>query len=96
MCCFLQRLLLFLLYHSILLKVSYLPKENKYNNMSNIKPIKTHLLAKRFKIMKFLISEEYNGTEIGAIFNMDKSVVSRILEAGEKYKSSVKNLLRDR
>lgn len=63
--------------------------------MKQLVTTKKHLLVKRFKIIKFLISEGYNGQDIGTIFNIDKSVVSRILSAGEKYKKSVKNLLRD-
>lgn len=56
---------------------------------------KKHLLVKRFKIIKFLVGEGYNGQDIGTIFNVDKSVICRILSAGEKYKKSVKNLLKD-
>lgn len=56
---------------------------------------KKHLLVKRFKMIKFLKSEGYNGQDIGTIFNIDKSVVSRILSAGERYKKSVNNFLKD-
>lgn len=63
--------------------------------MKEIIKTKKHLLVKRFKIIKFLMQEGYNGQDIGTIFNIDKSVVSRILSAGERYKKSVKNLLKD-
>lgn len=56
---------------------------------------KKHLLVKRAKIIKFLKSEGYNGEDIGVIFNIDKSVVSRILSAEKKYKEFAKNLLSD-
>ncbi|MEA3399324.1 MAG: hypothetical protein U9R00_02305 [Patescibacteria group bacterium] len=61
--------------------------------MSRKEPIKKHLLAKRAKIIKFLQTEGYSGEDIGAIFNIDRSGVSRILAAEEKYKRSIKNLL---
>jgi len=57
---------------------------------------KKHLLVKRAKIMKFLVSEGYSGTDIASIFNIDKSGVSRILAAEERYKKSVRNLLADK
>lgn len=45
--------------------------------------------------MKFLKNEGYNGDQIGQIFNIDRSGVSRILKSQEKYKKSVKNILKD-
>lgn len=54
-----------------------------------------YLLEKRAKIMKFLKNEGYNGDQIGQIFNIDRSGVSRILKSQEKYKKSVKNILKD-
>lgn len=63
--------------------------------MKQIKGTKPHLLVKRFKIMKFLESEGYNNEEIGDIVNMNRVQVFRALKAGEKYKKSVKNLLKD-
>jgi len=62
--------------------------------MSRIEPIKKHLLAKRAKIIKFLETEGYSGEDIGIIFNIDRSGVSRILKAEKKYKQSVKNMLK--
>lgn len=56
---------------------------------------KKHILVKRFKIAKFLKSEGYNNEEIGTIFNMDRIQVFRLLKAGERYKNSIKNLLKD-
>jgi hypothetical protein len=57
---------------------------------------KKHLLVKRFKIIKFLKSEGYNHQEIATIFfDIDRSVISRMLNYGEQYKKSVKNLLKD-
>lgn len=63
--------------------------------MSRTEPLKPHLAVKRFKIMKFLLSEKYAISEIASIFNVDRSVASRILKDGEKYKKSVKNMLKD-
>lgn len=63
--------------------------------MAQIIPTKKHLLVKRFKIIKFLESEDYNYEEIGTIFNIDRSVVSRMLKEGERYKKSVNNILKD-
>lgn len=59
-------------------------------------PTKKHLLVKRFKIIKFLQSEGYSIQDIGTIFfDKDRSIISRILSSGERYKKSVKNLLKD-
>ncbi len=63
--------------------------------MKKLIPTKSHLLVKRAKLIKFLKVEGYNGEEIGQIFNLDKSVISRILTENEKYKKSVKKLLVD-
>jgi predicted DNA-binding protein YlxM (UPF0122 family) len=70
-------------------------KKYKYNNMSRTESLKPHLAVKRFKIMKFLLTEKYSIAEIASMFNIDRSVASRILSDGEKYKKSVKNLLKD-
>jgi len=58
--------------------------------------IKKHLLAKRAKIIKFLKDEGYSGEDIGIIFNIDRSGVSRILAAESLYKELNKKLLSDR
>lgn len=63
--------------------------------MSRTEQLKPHLAVKRFKIMKFLLTEKYAISEIASIFNIDRSVASRILSDGEKYKKSVKNMLKD-
>ncbi len=63
--------------------------------MPRVEPIKKHLLMKRAKIIKFLNTEGYSGEEIGVIFNIDRSGVSRILATAEKYKISAKNILKD-
>ena len=63
--------------------------------MSRIEPTKKHLLSKRAKIIKFLQTEGYSGEDIGIIFNINRSGVSRILAAEQKYKTSVKNMLKD-
>lgn len=63
--------------------------------MKKIIGTKKHLLVKRFKMIKFLKSEGYNNEEIGIIFNIDRLSIFRILQAGEKYKKSTKNLLKD-
>lgn len=63
--------------------------------MKKILGIKKHLLVKRFKLIKFLVSENYNEGEIAEIFNVNRSTVNRILKAGEQYKKSVKNILKD-
>jgi len=67
----------------------------EFKIMSRTEPLKTHLAVKRFKIMKFLLTESYQISEIASIFNVDRSVASRILSDGEKYKKSVKNMLKD-
>lgn len=56
---------------------------------------KKHLLVKQFKIVKFLKSEDYNNEEIAEIVNSTRLKIFRILKAGEKYKKSAKNLLKD-
>ena len=61
--------------------------------MKKVIPVKKHLLVKRSKIMKFLISEGYSMTDIGIMFNINKSNVSRILASSEKYKGLVKTML---
>lgn len=63
--------------------------------MSRTEPLKPHLAVKRFKIMKFLLTEKYSIAEIASMFNVDRSVASRILSDGERYKKSVKNMLKD-
>lgn len=63
--------------------------------MSEIIGIKKHLLVKRAKLMKFLKSEGYSGEDIGIIFNIDRSGVSRILAAEEQYKKLAKKVLSD-
>lgn len=63
--------------------------------MKELIQTKKLLLVKRFKIIKFLQSEGYNNQDIGTIFNIDRSRVLRIIKEGEKYKNSVKNLLKD-
>ena len=62
--------------------------------MKEVTHTKKHLLSKRAKIIKFLKTEGYNGEEIGAIFNIDRSGVNRILQTEEAYKKSTANLLR--
>jgi len=61
--------------------------------MKKIIGTKKHILVKRFKLIKFLISEGYNEGEIGEIFNINRSTVSRIIATGEKYKGIVKSVL---
>jgi len=61
--------------------------------MKQIIPTKKHLLVKRAKIINFLETEGYSGEEIGIMFGIDRSTVSRILDASKQYKNSVKNLL---
>jgi len=63
--------------------------------MKEVLQTKKHLLVKRFKIAKFLKKEGYNNEEIGTIFNMDRIQIFRLLQAGERYKKSVRNLLKD-
>jgi len=63
--------------------------------MKQIIPDKIHLLVKRSKIIRFLQSEGYDGEEIGVIFGINRSTVSRILKADKQYKVSVKNILKD-
>lgn len=63
--------------------------------MKQITGTKKHLLVKRFKIIKFLKSEGYTNSEIGDLFYLDRSRIQRILETGERYKKSVKNILKD-
>lgn len=55
---------------------------------------KKHLIVKRFRIIKFLISEGYNFEEIGFIVGKDRSVISRLITKGETYKKSVKNMIK--
>lgn len=55
-----------------------------------------HLLSKRAKIIKFLKDEGYSGADIGIIFNIDRSGVSRILSAEKKYKEFIKLKLTDK
>lgn len=54
-----------------------------------------YLLSKRAKMMKFLRTEDYTIQDIAIIFNIDRSVVSRILAAEKKYKEFVKLKLSD-
>lgn len=63
--------------------------------MVKIQTSKIHLLVKRAKIIKFLKEEGYDGSEIGEIFNIDRSTVSRILATERKYKGLVKKTLAD-
>ena len=63
--------------------------------MKELIPTKKHLLVKRAKIIKFLKTEGYSGEDIGVIFNLDRSQVSRILALAEAYKKSIKKLLKD-
>jgi len=63
--------------------------------MKKVQPVKKHLLVKRGKMMKFLQSEGYNGEEIGIIFGLDRSGVSRILKTAEEYKKKAKKMLAD-
>ena len=49
-----------------------------------------YLLSKRAKIIKFLKNEGYSGADIGIIFNIDRSGVSRILATEKKYKEFIK------
>lgn len=62
--------------------------------MSKVIPIKRHLLSKRAKIIKFLKSEGFSGEDIGVIFNIDRSQISRILTTEAKYKGLVKDILK--
>lgn len=62
--------------------------------MKEIIGTKKHLMVKRAKMIKFLKEEGYSGAEIGEIFNIDRSSVSRILAFSEKYKILAKNLLK--
>jgi len=55
---------------------------------------KKHLIVKRFKIVKFLVSEGYNFEDIGFIVGKDRSVISRLIAKGEAYKKSVKNMIK--
>jgi len=50
------------------------------------KDIKTkkHLLVKRLNMIKLLRLEGYNGEEIGSIFNINRSGISRILNKKKK------------
>lgn len=64
--------------------------------MPQVIPIKKHLLVKRARIMKFLKKEGYSGEDIGIIFNIDRSGVSRILAMEKKYKGLVKDILSDK
>lgn len=57
---------------------------------------KSYLLVKRFKLIKFLVSEDYSGADIAVIFNIPESSISRILDAGEKYKVIAKKVLSDK
>lgn len=63
--------------------------------MKKLTATKKHILVKRFKLIKFLKSEGYNNEEIGLMFNMDRLQIFRVLQAGERYKVSIKNLLKD-
>ena len=63
--------------------------------MSIVVPVKKHLLAKRAKIIKFLIKEGYSGQDVAVIFNIDRSGISRILTAEKNYKEFAKKLLKD-
>lgn len=55
---------------------------------------KKHLIVKRFKLVKFLISEGYNFEEVGFIIGKHRSVISRLISKGEAYKKSVRNLIK--
>ncbi len=47
--------------------------------MSKIEATKMYLLVKRTSIIKSLKKEGYSGSDIGVIFNIDDSAVSRII-----------------
>lgn len=64
------------------------------NNMAEIIAPKKHLLVKKAKIIKFLKSEGYNGQEIGYIMNLDRSQISRIISASNKYKITIEKVLK--
>lgn len=64
------------------------------NNMAQVNKTHKYILSKRAKIMKFLLTEGYSMTDIGLMFNIDKSGVSRILAAEKKYKGLVKEILK--
>jgi len=55
-----------------------------------------YLFSKRAKIMTFLQAEGYTGEQIGQIFNIDKSRVSRLLAKEKIYKGLVKSMLSDK
>ena len=48
--------------------------------MGRIKLTQIRLLVKRGEIIKQLEEEGYNNADIGRIFNVDKSVISRIIK----------------
>jgi len=48
--------------------------------MTKIEITKIHLLVKRKELIEQLNKEGYNGSEIGQIFNIDRSSISRILK----------------
>ncbi len=45
---------------------------------------KVHLVLKRQELMWALKTQEYNGEEIAFMFNLDRSVISRILKGKPK------------
>lgn len=47
--------------------------------MSKIEITKLYLLVKRMELIKSLNKEGYSGSDIGIIFNIDDSAVSRII-----------------
>ena len=53
------------------------------------------LLSKRAKIIKFLKTEGYTGEHIARIFNIDRSMISRILRDEANYKGLVRSVLKD-
>jgi len=48
--------------------------------MSRLPKEKRHLLEKRKEIIYALDVQDYNGQDIATIFNIDRSVVNRILK----------------
>ena len=63
--------------------------------MNETKRTQKFLLSKRAKIIKFLVTEGYTGAQIGRIFNIDRSMISRILQDEKKYKGLVRSILQD-
>ncbi len=60
--------------HLYYIKIKFVDK-----HMPNIEITKLYLLVKRATIIKSLRKEGYSGSDIGVIFNIDDSAVSRII-----------------